>query len=205
MQLQNAIQQTAETLGPWALVAVFIALFLQTANPIGVAVPGNPLVFGLGLLAKTSERFSLFEVVTTMALGAIFGCFAGVWTGQRIGPAFFAHPKTAPFLAKSEAFFAKHGGKAVAIAFFVPFLRCFVPVFAGANRVPMREVVAPAIVGGILWTGLFSSAGYAFGNLPGVRQNLDFAILALVILVGLQVAIKARSSRGKSTTDTAGA
>lgn len=196
LDLRGALEQGFQTLGPWAYVLLFAAFFFQTATPVGAALPGNPLVFVLGLLAKTSLGVSWAVMAGLIACAASLGAFAGYLTGRRFGPRIEAWLTTrsggSGWQARLEAFFARHGTRAVAAAFLVPFVRNFAPTFAGWSGMPFRTFAFSSLVGAALWSSLFLGAGYAFGELPWVEENLELAILGVAAVLGLRVWLGSR-------------
>lgn len=199
-ELETELGNLFQTLGPGAYALLFGAVLLQTANPVGAAVPGNPLLFVLGLLNKTSLGAPLPGLIAGLAVAAFLGNLIGFASGKWLGPKAFASPKARPFEAKVDAFFAKHGDKAVGLAFFLPFVRCFMPLFAGAGQMPWPRFVLFSALGATAWTAVFLTAGYSFGELPAVRQNLEAAVLVIGALVIVKIALEARRAQKAQTT-----
>lgn len=202
LDFQSALQQAFTQFGPWAYLGLFLAVFIQTANPVGVVVPGNPLVFACGLFARSSGVVALEALLLTLAVGAVGGAFVGYAIGRGVGGPLLAKPRYAKMQARLDAFFERHGPKAVAVSYFVPFVRCFVPTVAGATLLPMREFFGAALVGGCLWVGLFGGAGYLLGTIPMVRQNLELATIALGVVLLAQAVIKAQRASKRSSEST---
>jgi membrane-associated protein len=196
VDLRGALESGFQTLGPWAYALLFAAFFFQTATPLGAALPGNPLVFVLGLLAKTSLGVSWAAMAGLIACAASLGAFAGYLAGRRFGPRIAAW-LTARLggsggQARLEAFFARHGTRAVAAAFLVPFARNFAPTFAGCSGMPFRAFALSSLAGSALWSILFVGAGYAFGEIPWVEENLELALLGVAAVLGLRVWLVSR-------------
>lgn len=193
--LEASLGQAFTQFGPWAYVMVFVAVAFQTANPVGAAVPGNPLLFLVGLLAKTTEGVSLPVLWTILCCAAFLGNLVGYGTGKWSGPKIFKIQKFAEQEEKMRNFFGRHGSKAVVLAFFIPFVRCFLPIFAGFSKMPVGAFVLGSLLGALSWVSVFLWAGYAFGEIPAVRQNLEIAILAIGVLVVGRIAFAARSRK----------
>lgn len=186
--LEAAVGQMFAQWGWWAYGALFLAVLLQTANPLGAVVPGNPLLFVVGLLAKSAAQVPLLAIIAIVGLGAAVGNGLGYATGQFLGARTFQRPRWKSQEPKIQRFFEKHGGRAVFFAFFLPFVRCFVPIFAGSARIPFHRFASGSLLGAFVWSGTFCTAGYLFGEVPAVRQNLELAILAIgAVAIGKMV------------------
>lgn len=195
VDFQSTLQSVFQQLGPWAYVALALAVFIQAANPVGVVIPGNPLVFACGLFARSSESVPLQGLLGALAVGAIGGSMVGFASGRWVGTRLWDRPRAAAMRPRLDAFFNQHGTRAVGICYFVPFVRCFVPTVAGASGMPWPTYVTPAIVGGLVWVVLFGGGGYALGTIPAVRQNLEIATIGLGLFLLIQGLIKARRAQ----------
>ncbi len=203
LDLERLLSQTFAQLGPTAYAIAFALVFVQTANPIGAVVPGSPTVFILGLLGRTTEGVSAGLLFGVLSLAAFSGALAGYKSGAWVGPRAFESPRVSSFKPRLENFFDQHGAKAVAIAFFLPFIRCFMPLFAGASQMKRGPFVAFSALGAFAWIGVFLAAGFLFGEFPLIRRNLDTAILLIGLLVGVKILIESRRQRILATTDRA--
>jgi membrane-associated protein len=149
-------------------------------------LPGDSLVFVTGALAA-SGALDLASAIAAMAAGAVLGNalnFAlGWWLGRKI------YDGSLPWidrgaLLRTHGFFERHGGKTVVLARFIPVVRTFAPLVAGASTMDARRFHAFSIIGGVSWVLVFAGAGYLFGNVPLVRDHLG-----AVLLVGLGAAL----------------
>ncbi len=201
LDLEGMLSQSFAQFGVMAYLFAFLIVFVQTANPIGAAVPGSPVVFILGLLGRTTEGVSALLLFAVLGLGAFLGALAGYKSGDWLGPRAFESRRFASYKPRLESFFNRHGSKAVAIAFFLPFIRCFMPLFAGASTMGRGSFIAFAALGSFSWIGVFLSAGFLFGEVPLIRRNLDIAILVVGVLVGVKILVESR--KGRPTADRA--
>ena len=95
------------------------------------------------------------------------------------------------YLDEAHAFYQKHGGKSIVIGRFIPFIRTFVPFAAGIGSMDYRRFMIYNVIGGVLWVGAFLSAGYLFGNVPIVKDNLSLVLIAIIVITLAPVAVKA--------------
>jgi membrane-associated protein len=120
-----------------------------------------------------------------LALAAILGDTANYWIGHFIGPRVF-HENVRflkkEYLDRTHAFYEKHGGKTIFLARFIPIIRTFAPFVAGVGAMSYGYFITYNVVGGLVWTALFIFGGYFFGNLPVVKNNFSFIIIAIVVI-----------------------
>lgn len=169
--------------GAWVYLILFLIVFCETGLVVTPFLPGDSLLFMTGALTATGVLE--VEVVTALLVSASFlGDNTNYWIGRFTGPKVF-HSQTSRLLnhhhlEEAHRFYEKHGGKAVLIARFFPIIRTFAPFVAGIGQMVYRRFLAFSIVGGIAWVGSLILAGYLFGNIPVVKQNLTLLILAIV-------------------------
>jgi membrane-associated protein len=148
-------------------------------------LPGDSLLFVAGTVAAGGGMYvhALFAVLVTASFS---GDNTNYWIGRFAGRRLFSRKGSRLFnpahLERTERFYEKHGGKTVLIARFVPIVRTFAPFVAGMGRMEYQRFLAYSFGGAVLWIGSLTYAGYFFGNLPVVRENLSFVIVGIVIL-----------------------
>jgi membrane-associated protein len=154
---------------------VFI-VFAETGLAVGFFLPGDSLLVVAGLFAATG-KLNLAILLSTLFAAAVVGDAVGYYTGLRLGPRLFKRQKSLLFrpshLQKAHAFYEKYGGKTIIIARFVPIVRTFAPIVAGAAEMPYRRFVVFNIVGGFLWVFSMILSGYFLGNLLKSRFGID--------------------------------
>jgi membrane-associated protein len=186
--------------GPWAYVVLFAIIFAETGLVVLPFLPGDSLLFAAGALAATGMlRLELLFVVLTVA--AVLGDAVNYSIGKRLAHHFLdPHPGMPPspitrwvkpaHVAKAHEFFVRHGGKAVVLARFVPIVRTFLPFVAGGADMPYRTFAVYNVSGGALWVALCAGAGYAFGNIPVVKDNFELVILGIVFVSVLPMVVE---------------
>jgi len=198
--LERTLGDLFAQFGIWAYALLFLVVFVQCANPLGATMPGNPLVFVLGLLGRSTPGVSPWALIAVLGSGAFLGNLVGYLSGRKLGASAFRNPKMKVYEEKCQEFFAKHGPKAIFVGFFVPFVRCFLPLFAGVSGMAWRAFVGFSFAGAFTWVSTFVLIGFAFGEIPAVRQNLEYIVLGInayvVFRLGLAIwrAKKAKKS-----------
>jgi membrane protein DedA with SNARE-associated domain len=173
----------------FVIVAVF--LFLESA---GVPAPGETALVTAAALAGRGT-LSIFAVILAGCVGTVAGGHAGYWLGAREGRALIDRygkwvRLTPDRMARTEAVFARHGGKTIFLGRFVAFMRSFAGIFAGIVGMPLRTFAVYNATGGVVWVVTFSAIGYLFGrNLPRLVRYVGRASLIIAILVALVVGV----------------
>jgi len=166
---------------------IFI-VFAETGLAAGFFLPGDSLLVVAGLFAANG-KLSLAILLSTLFVAAVVGDTVGYYTGAKIGPRIFSRKESFFFkpshLHKAHAFYEKYGGKTIIIARFVPFVRTFAPIVAGAAQMPYRSFIFFNVAGGFLWVFSMILSGYFLGSLLKSRFgiNLDEHIEWVVIIV----------------------
>ncbi|QLL08061.1 DedA family protein [Mycobacterium vicinigordonae] len=166
------------------LPTILVIVFVETGLLFPL-LPGESLLFTGGLLAAKGT-LDIWVLAPSVALVAILGDQTGYFIGRRIGPALFKREDSRFFkqhyVTESHAFFEKYGPWAIILARFMPFVRTFTPVVAGVSYMRYPTYLAFDIVGGVLWGGGVTVAGYFLGNVPFVHQNLEKIILGILFV-----------------------
>lgn len=178
--------------GAWIYALLFVIVFCETGLVVTPFLPGDSLLFVVGALAA-SGGIDLGVSAATLVCAALGGDNVNYWIGRWLGPRVFGASDARWFnrrhLAYTEAFYERHGGKAVVIARFVPIVRTYVPFVAGIGRMRYLRFLAFSIGGALLWVISLTVAGYFFGNLPVVKDNLTLAILGVIALSLVPIAV----------------
>jgi len=182
------------------LPTILVIVYVETGLLFPL-LPGESLLFTGGLLAAQGT-LNIWVLAPAVAVVAILGDQTGYFIGRRIGPALFKKEDSRFFkqhyVTESHAFFEKYGSRAIILARFMPFVRTFTPVVAGVSYMRYPVYLAFDIVGGVLWGGGVTVAGYFLGNVPFVHQNLEKIILGILFVSMLPAFIAAwRSYRSR--------
>lgn len=169
---------------------LFMIVFIETGLVFFPFLPGDSLLFLLGALAATGA-LSLFIVIPLLIVAAIAGDSLNYYIGHRIGrKAFIDRIKflKKDYLNDAEKFYEKYGGKTIFVARFVPFVRTFAPFVAGIGKMDYKKFLSYNVTGAIVWVSGFVLAGYFFGNLPIIKDNIGIVIILMIagtVLIGL--------------------
>jgi membrane-associated protein len=187
--------------GPWVYALLFAIVFVETGVVVMPLLPGDSLLFVAGALAGVG----LMDLPLTMALltaAAILGNQTNYTIGHRIGPKVFKWEQSRWFnkraFEQAHEFYEKYGGITIVVARFMPFLRTFAPFVAGVVRMTRTKFTFYDVTGGTLWVVSLTLAGYLFGNVPFVKDNLDKIIWAMIIIPGIIVLAGAWKSRRRA-------
>jgi len=168
-----------------AVLPTILAIVFVETGLLFPLLPGESLLFTGGLLAAHGT-LDIWVLAPAVALTAILGDQTGYFIGRRIGPALFKKEDSRFFkqhhVTESHAFFEKYGPAAIILARFMPFVRTFTPVVAGVSYMRYPVYLAFDVVGGILWGGGVTVAGYFLGNVPFIHQNLEKIVLAILFV-----------------------
>lgn len=195
--LDQELAQLVQSLGPWVYLVLFAYGLIQTGFLFGPIAPGSVVVFASGVIAATGA-LEITTTVISLLGGAVAGNHLNYFQGRRLGRNVFREGRkwaSPNRLAQLEAFFEKHGRGAMVISPFLPFIRSFAPFVAGVSRMEHRTYAVSAFIGVLLWSFSLGLAGYFFGNVPGVKQNLGYIVFGVVGLVLLKAAHVALQSR----------
>ena len=171
--------------GLWIYGILFLIIFCETGLVVTPFLPGDSLLFVAGTVAAGGgmDIHTLFGV---LVLASFLGDNTNYWIGRFLGPRVFSREGSRwlnpAHLKRTQDFYHRHGGKTVLIARFVPLVRTFAPFVAGLGRMLYPRFVGYAFAGAILWIGSLTYAGYFFGNLRIVKENLSFVIIGIVLL-----------------------
>ncbi len=184
--------------GFWAYAFIFAVIFAETGLLIGFFLPGDSLLFTLGVVAGAGE-LNIWVINLVLMAAAIIGDTAGYFLGRTIGVRAFSKPDSLFFkkeyIEKTHAFYEKHGGKTIIYARFIPIIRTFAPFVAGVAQMNYGHFLAFNIFGGIGWVALMTMLGYYLGNVPVVRDNFEKIILAIIFVSILPPIIEIIKSR----------
>lgn len=183
--------------GTGTYVILALIVFAETGLVVMPLLPGDSLLFAAGAFAGLGSLnpWVLFFLLTAMA---IIGDTVNYWIGAWVGPRAFSGEirwLKKEYLDRTHAFFAKHGGKTIILARFVPIIRTFAPFVAGVGTMNYPRFLTYNVVGAVVWVGIFVWLGYYFGNLPFVRENFGLVIIAIIVLSVMPVVIEAIKAR----------
>ena len=181
-------------------LGLFLIVFAESGLFFGFFLPGDSLLLIAGVLAA-AHILNIWIVLPLVAVAAILGNQTGFWMGSKFGRRIFSREDSWLFhkdhVTRSEAFFAKHGSKAVVISRFIPIVRTFTPIVAGIGSMPARTFYLYNVIGTVLWGIGLTLAGYLLGNIPGINQSIYYIVIAVIIISILPALNHFRPKRAK--------
>lgn len=170
----------------WTYLILFLIIFAETGLVVTPFLPGDSVLFAMGaLIAKPETDLNILLMTGLLVVAAILGDFVNYEIGKHFGKRVFKEDSKIfkpQYLQKTEAFYAKYGGKTIIYARFVPIVRTFAPFVAGISKMSYSQFGKYNMVGGILWVSLFLFAGYFFGQIEFIQKNFSIVVLAIILL-----------------------
>ena len=185
--------------GAWVYALLFVIVFVETGLVIWPFLPGDSLLFVTGAIAAAGGM-DIGLVMAVLIAAALTGDNVNYAIGRWVGPRVFHYDKSRWFnpahLKRAHDFYDRHGGKTIILARFIPIVRTYVPFVAGIGSMPYGRYIGFCVAGAVIWVVSLCSAGYFFGNLSIVKQNLS-VVIGLIVLAsispGIVAWLKARS------------
>jgi membrane-associated protein len=201
LALDQTLASIAAEYGPWLYALLFVVIFAETGLVVTPFLPGDSLLFIAGTVVA-SAGLNIHVLVPLLILAAVMGDSVNYSIGHYIGPRIFDKPDSRWFrqdhLRRTQAFYDKYGGVTIIIGRFIPIIRTFAPFLAGVAGMEYRRFFAFNVVGGILWVGLLVYAGYVFGNIPWVKDNLTWIVIGIVVVSLIPAVVTFMKERGTS-------
>jgi membrane-associated protein len=199
--LDETLASIAAEYGPWIYALLFAIIFAETGLVVTPFLPGDSILFVAGAVVASAD-LNVHFLVGLLIVAAVLGDTVNYSIGHYIGPRVFQKPDSRWFkqdhLRRTQAFYDKYGGVTIIIGRFVPIVRTFAPFLAGVAGMSYRRFFAFNVVGGILWVASLVYAGYVFGNIPWVKDNLTFIVIGIVVVSLIPVATTYFKERRRS-------
>jgi membrane-associated protein len=178
---------------------LFLVVFVETGFVIMPLLPGDSMLFAIGVIAATTGKLSLIIVIPLLILAALLGDNLNYFVGHKFGELIKQKKKILflkrEYIEKTEIFFEKNGGKAVIMARFVPIVRTIAPFVAGAGSMKYKNYILNCILGAVLWVAGITLLGYFLGQFEVVKNNFEKLVLGIVMLSVLPIFIKIFKSK----------
>jgi membrane-associated protein len=210
LHLDAHLDQWMLLYGLWLYAILFVVIFCETGLVVTPFLPGDSLLFATGALAaRPGSPLHLAWLIPLLCLAGVLGDAVNYSIGSRVGPKVFSREKSwllnRKHLLQAQTFYEKYGGKTIFLARFVPIIRTFAPFVAGIGKMRYRRFGAFNICGAITWVSAFVVCGYLFGNLPYIKRNFQYVIIAIIIisvLPGVIEYVRARRRSRAAKADT---
>jgi membrane-associated protein len=185
VHLDRHLATLLQQYGPWIYGLLAVIVFCETGLVVTPFLPGDSLLFVAGTVWAAAEMDARLLAITLIC-AALAGDNVNYWVGRYLGPKVFRWERSRFFnraaLDATHAFYERHGGKTIIMARFVPLVRTFAPFVAGVGAMSYARFLAFSVAGAVLWVVSLVTAGYFFGNVPLVKNNLTVVIFAIIAL-----------------------
>src|SRR3954449_11439446 len=188
----------------FGLIGILAIVFAESGLLIGFFLPGDSLLFTTGLLVAdgTYLHQPLWLMCVLVSAAAVAGDQFGYLFGRRFGPSLFRRPDSRLFkqenLTRARAFFARYGARSIVLARFVPIVRTFTPIVAGASRMHYRTFLLFNVVGGTLWGCGVTILGYFLGQVAFVRSNIELILVGIVVVSVIPIGVELLRNRRRA-------
>ncbi len=205
LHLDQHLNAWAGTLGPWLYLVLFLVVFCETGLVVTPFLPGDSLLFAVGALVSIEgSPLSLPLILAVLWGAAVLGDAANYAIGHFVGPKVFSSPRSAllnpAHVRRTQEFYAKHGGKTIFLARFVPIVRTFAPFIAGIGEMSYSRFAMWNLTGGFVWVVGLTLAGYFFGRIPIVQEHFETVILGIIVVSLLPLVVEwLRARRAPAT------
>jgi membrane-associated protein len=205
--LDDMLKDVVAEYGVWTYAILFAIIFCETGLVVTPILPGDSLLFAVGAFAgQPDSPLNIWVLVAVLLTAAVLGDTVNYHIGKYLGPKVLSGKVTRwlnqKHLAQTQRFFAKHGGKTIIIARFLPIVRTFAPFVAGVGSMDYRRFLAFNVIGGVIWAVGITMLGYFVGTWPIVQENFEVLIVVIVVLSVIPGAVAYLKNR-YSTTDEA--
>ena len=198
LHLDKHLAEIIQNYGTWTYLILFVIIFSETGLVVTPFLPGDSLLFVIGALGASGYlNFKLVFLILVIAAvgGNTLNYFIGRIVGHRLVKIKNSRIIKKEYLYKTNAFYEKHGGKAIILSRFLPIFRTFAPFVAGIGKMNFFKFILYNIIGGLAWVSAFMFVGYYFGNIPAVKENFTYVVLGIIIVSLVPAVIAKLKSR----------
>jgi membrane-associated protein len=200
LHLDTHLLAITQQYGVWVYAILFLIIFCETGFVVTPFLPGDSLLFVAGALCGM-DALQMGIVIPLLILAAFVGDNTNYWIGRLLGVKLLNRTKLIKpeHIEKTHAFYEKHGGKTILFARFLPIIRTFAPFVAGIGLMRYRLFITFSALGSLAWIGSLTLAGYLFGNIPVVKNNLTLIIVGIMVITLLPAIMEVIRHRKQST------
>jgi membrane-associated protein len=195
LHLDAHLADWAQVLGPWLYALLFLIVFCETGLVVTPFLPGDSLLFAAGALcALDGSPLHPGTLAALLIVAAVAGDAVNYAIGAYVGPAVFTSEHSRflnrRHLMRTHEFYARHGGKTIFLARFVPIVRTFAPFVAGIGKMPYRYFATWNVTGACVWVLSFLLGGYWFGQIPTIKRNFHIVIVAIIVISVVPIVVE---------------
>jgi membrane-associated protein len=187
LHIDKHLAEIISQYGTLTYIILFVIIFVETGLVVMPFLPGDSLLFAAGAFAAIShdQDLNIWILLPLLFVAAFLGDTVNYMIGKAIGPRAFSGKikfLKKEYLDQTQAFFDKHGGKAIIYARFVPIVRTFAPFVAGVGSMNYGKFLSFNIIGGLIWVLGLTLAGYFFGTIPWIRDNFEVVVIGIILV-----------------------
>lgn len=182
LHLDEHLNSIFQSFGLWSYFIFFLIIFAETGLIVFPFLPGDSLLFAIGAFAALGY-LDVTVLLISLFIAAVVGDSVNYWIGRHFGQKLVDNPRipiNQDHINQTQAYYEKNGGKTIILARFIPVIRTFAPFVAGVSKMRYRDFMLFNAVGGFCWVFGFILLGFFFGNLPGIKSNIEYAIFAVI-------------------------
>ena len=199
LHLDRHLEDILTNYGTLTYAILFLIIFVETGLIVMPLLPGDSLLFAAGALAASTGKLDISIIIPLLITAALLGDNVNYFIGKFFSAQIKSRNRILFFkreyITQTEAFYEKHGGKTVIMARFVPIVRTIAPFVAGAGNMPYKRYITFCVLGAVLWVVGITLMGYAFGNIPVVKNNFEIVIFGIIGLSVLPIIIGVLKSK----------
>jgi len=210
LHLDKHLATIVQNYGMWTYGLLFIIIFCETGLVFTPFLPGDSILFATGALAATGS-LNIFTLFFVFFISAVAGDTVNYNIGKKLGNSILEKPNTKlinkEYLNKAQHFYEKHGSITIVLGRFIPIIRTFVPFVAGIGKMHYGHFITYNVLGGFLWVIFMLGGGYFFGQLPIIKENFSFVVIAIVaisVIPAIVAFIKEKKSTHNNEDDATG-
>ncbi|ANK59261.1 VTT domain-containing protein [Loigolactobacillus backii] len=208
LNIDTHLVTLVNSFGNWSYLILFLLIFIETGVVVLPFLPGDSLLFAASALAANSAyHLNIWLLFATFFTATVLGDTLNYEIGRLLGTKaanyrWFNRFIDKQKMAQAEQFFNRHGGKAIAIARFMPIVRTFIPFISGGSHMNYRKFSHYNVLGGFLWVTVCLMAGHFFGNMPFVQEHFSIVVVGIVAISLIPVLITLLRRRHATDLDT---
>lgn len=207
VHLDKYLNVILQNYGIWTYVIIFLIIFCETGLVVTPFLPGDSILFAAGALAAMGS-LNIFSLFIIFYIAAVVGDTINYYVGKKIGNKILEKEDikyiNKEYLNKAHRFYDKNGSMTIVLGRFIPIIRTFVPFVAGIGEMNYSKFIIYNMIGGFVWVSIFLCGGFFFGNLPFIKHNFSYVVIAIIIISLIPVVvtfIKEKRNGGNNKDD----
>ncbi len=208
LHIDKHLETFIATYGILVYLLLFLIIFCETGLVVTPFLPGDSLLFAAGALAANeANNLNVGVIIALLIVAALIGDNTNYFIGKFLAKKgegaklFGIFTIKKEYLDKTHSFYEKYGARTIILARFVPIVRTFAPFVAGVGSMTYKKYIVYCIAGAILWVSLLTFTGYAFGNIPWIKNNFEIVVLIIILISLLPIVFEFIKHKIKNKND----